>query len=363
MQDIYHTIVVDLTNANQRFDRFLRKFYKPYTTVTLPTIYSWIRKWYIRINDKKWKEDGKVILWDKIIINITKTTPLVQASKSTTSHNNPHTAAFEQETISKNIIQEDDNRLVFNKPPHILMHPGSWSSQKAVTMNDWLYSYLNISRRDTGEAEITKWSMFKPSFCFRLDKDTSGVLIAAKQYDALQYLNKQIKERHIVKWYVVVVQWKLPKKLTIDKPLFKWFHAEKGRAHMFVNYEKWLQSKTHMFHIADTTKDKIGTLSLWLVRILTWRMHQIRVHAANEWFPVLWDKDYGNESITRIAYKELWVTRQLLHSFSYSFHDIYAKKEQTFIAPLPNDIKKIFWQIDEKKIQDIIQQHLNSSHT
>jgi 23S rRNA pseudouridine955/2504/2580 synthase len=48
--------------------------------------------------------------------------------------------------------------------------------------------------------------MFKPSFCFRLDKDTSGVLIAAKQYEALQYLNKQIKERHIVKRYIVVVQ-------------------------------------------------------------------------------------------------------------------------------------------------------------
>jgi 23S rRNA-/tRNA-specific pseudouridylate synthase len=60
--DAYENITVDITNANQRFDRFLRKFYKPYTTITLPTIYSWIRKGYIRINGKKKNEDSKVLL-------------------------------------------------------------------------------------------------------------------------------------------------------------------------------------------------------------------------------------------------------------------------------------------------------------
>ncbi len=354
--DTYETITVDITNANQRFDRFLRKFYKPYTTITLPTIYSWIRKWYIRINGKKWKEESKVLLWDEISINITKTAPLIKWMKdhSETSQN----AQFQKETIKKNIIKEDDNRVVFNKPPHILMHPGSWSSKTAITMNDWLYSYLNEENKHHEEKLITQWSMFKPSFCYRLDKDTSWVLIAAKKYDALQYLNQQIKDRKVTKRYIVVTQGKLPQKLEINKPLFKWFHAEKGRAHMFVNYEKWLASQTHIYHLADTKIDKIGPISLWLVRILTWRMHQIRIHTASEWFPVLWDKDYWNESVTRIAHKELGVSRQLLHSYSYSFSDQYTKKQNTFIAPLPEDIKKLFSIWDEKDIQEKIKQFI-----
>jgi 23S rRNA-/tRNA-specific pseudouridylate synthase len=62
-------------------------------------------------------------LGDKISINLTRTTPLVQESKNGTNHATSHTAAYEQKTIQENIITEDDNRLVFNKPPHILMHP------------------------------------------------------------------------------------------------------------------------------------------------------------------------------------------------------------------------------------------------
>lgn len=358
MQDIYQKIEIDISSANQRFDRFLRKFYKPYTTVTLPTIYSRIRKGYIRLQDKKAKEEDKVLLWDIVTINISKTIPLVKTQAwQKTSIN----IKQEQDTIKKNIIFENDNWLVFNKPPHILMHPWSWASQKAITMNDWLYSYLNLERRESGEKTLTAWSTFKPSFCYRLDKDTSGVLIAAKKYNALQYLNDLIRERHVYKWYVVVVQWNLPKKLIINKPLFKWFHWEKWRAHMFVNYEKWLPSQTHIFHVADTTLDKIGTVSLGLVRLLTWRMHQIRVHAASEWFPVLWDKDYWHEWVTRIVHKEYWVSRQLLHSYSYTFYDNIENKNQTFFASLPQDIKKIFWQIQEKNIQEMIIKNLDIS--
>jgi 23S rRNA pseudouridine955/2504/2580 synthase len=239
-----------------------------------------------------------------------------------------------------------------------LMHPGSWSSKTAITMNDWLYSYLNEENKNSEEKIITQGSMFKPSFCYRLDKDTSWVLIAAKKYDALQYLNQQIKDRKVTKRYIVVTQGKLPKKIEINKPLFKWFHAEKGRAHMFVNYEKWLASETHIHHILDTKIDKIWIVSLGLVRILTWRMHQIRVHAASEGFPVLWDKDYWNESVTRIAHKDFWVTRQLLHSYSYSFTDQHSKKTKTFIAPLPEDIKKLFSISDENHIQDKIKQFI-----
>jgi 23S rRNA pseudouridine955/2504/2580 synthase len=62
---------------------------------------------------------------------------------------------------------------------------------------------------------------FTPSFGFRLDKDTSGIIVGAKDYEALQYLNKIIRERDVKKKYLAVVKGKAPKKLMIDKPLFK----------------------------------------------------------------------------------------------------------------------------------------------
>lgn len=360
MQDIYHTIIIDINNGNQRFDRFLRKLYKPYTTITLTTIYSWIRKWYIRINNKKGDENTKILLWDNIIINISKTIPL---QKDTTYHTSVAYVENERNRIHQNILFENDNRLVFNKPPHILMHPGSGASQKAITMNDWLYTYLNEERRNNWDNTLTQWSTFKPAFCYRLDKDTSGVLIAAKQYDALQYLNALIKERKVIKRYVVVTNGILPKELIIDKPLFKWFHWEKWRAHMFVNYEKWLASKTAIYHIADTNIEKIWKVSLWLVRLMTGRMHQIRVHTASEGYPVVWDKDYWNEWMTRIADKQYWIHRQLLHSFAYSFYDTYTENNIEFIAPLPEDIKKIFTTINEKEITKKIHSILSSKYS
>ena len=79
---------------------------------------------------------------------------------------------------------------------------------------------------------------FTPSFGFRLDKDTSGIIVGAKDYEALQYLNKIIRERETKKRYLAVVRGKAPKHLMIDKPLFKGFNATYERAQTFVNEEK-----------------------------------------------------------------------------------------------------------------------------
>ena len=125
---------------------------------------------------------------------------------------------------------------------------------------------------------------------------------------------------------------------------------------MFVNYEKGLPSQTHIYHITNKNIPGIWTISLAVVRILTWRMHQIRVHSASEWYPILGDKDYGNPWLTRILYKDYGISRQLLHSFSYTFTDM-DRKTHTFIAPLPHDIQKLFPTISEKDIENIIQKN------
>ena len=357
-QNIYHTITIDLDSANQRFDRFLRKFYRPYTSISLAMIYEWIRKWHIRINGKKGKEEQKILLGDSILINISKTAPL--SGKKLAKKATPEQAELTRESIKKNILTEDDNRVVFNKPPHMLMHPGSGQT-KTVTMNDRLYTYLNEQQKKLWGRILTAWSTFKPAFCFRLDKDTSGVLVAAKTYEALQYLNDLIREREVTKRYVTVVAGKLPNSLVINKPLFKWFHAEKGRAHMFVNYEKWVDSETHVYNLATVHDKTLGDISLGLVHLLTGRMHQIRIHLTSEGFPVLWDIDYGNMELAKSLSKTHGINRQLLHSFYYSFRNVqtewkswWGKKQIIFSAPLPLDIQKIFPTVSAEDIQNKI---------
>ncbi len=351
--ETHHIISIDLDSANQRFDRFLRKFYKPDTSINLPNIYSRIRKGYIRVNNKKAAEDTKVVLGDIISIDIGKTAPLWAKILGKKVPQNSENAAKELKMIESHVVFENKRRLIFNKPPHMLMHPWSGTAQKAITMNDWLYSYLNKKNQGSDNRLITQWSTFKPAFCFRLDKDTSWVLIAAKEYDALQYLNELIRLRNVTKRYVVVTAWSLPKSLLIDKPLFKWFHGEKWRAHMFVNYEKGLASKTIVYNLATIQDKHMGTVSLWLVRLFTGRMHQIRIHLVSEGFPVIGDQEYGNAQMARSLWQSNKIHRQLLHSFCYSFKDV-DNSVQECIAPIPDDIQRLFPTISNETIADKI---------
>jgi 23S rRNA-/tRNA-specific pseudouridylate synthase len=103
------------------------------------------------------------------------------------------------EDIEKMIVHEDDNRIVFNKPAGIVAHPSN-KHMNDLAMNDYLDKYCQLKDIHTDS------ETFKPSFGYRLDKDTSGVLIAAKNYDALQYLNKIIRDREIDKEYMTIVE-------------------------------------------------------------------------------------------------------------------------------------------------------------
>ncbi len=99
--------------------------------------------------------------------------------------------------ISPMIIYEDDNWIVFNKPAGVVAHPSN-QHVTDISMNDYLDKYCQLKEIETSDT-------FKPSFGYRLDKDTSGVLIAAKNYDSLQYINQIIRDREIDKEYMTVV--------------------------------------------------------------------------------------------------------------------------------------------------------------
>lgn len=322
-------IKIDKTASDQRFDRFLRKWFKKYPQVRLADIYSIIRRWLVKVNEKKVKEQYRLLVGD--IVQINDTVKLWSEDLSLlVSQKDRKLEKVDIKKIQQQILYEDAHRIVFNKPAGVPMHPGN-KHRNDLCMNDYLDKY----------AEEYKTATFKPSFGYRLDRDTSGVLIAAKSYEALQYINSIIRERDIDKYYLAFVVGSFPAHLIIRKPLTKTYNKELDRSQVKIDFDTWLEAKTECWLEKFIKHPKLGPISLLKVKIHTGRMHQIRVHAAAEWFPVLGDVIYGNPTANKILYTSLNINRQLLHCRKYSFLDPFQNDQITFEAPIPKDFLKI----------------------
>ena len=170
-------------------------------------------------------------------------------------------------------------------------------------------------------------------------------MIAAKNYEALQYLNKIIRERKLQKQYLTAVLWRMESPITMDQPLKKVFDKWFGRGKTVIAesddpeaQEAWSRAEP----ITIKKDEFLGEISLVEVKIKTGRMHQIRVHLANQRHPVLGDIVYGLPSANRKLYKKQKIPRQLLHCQKYSFWDEIQEKHMSFESPMSNDIAKLF---------------------
>jgi len=322
-------IKIEKDASDQRFDRFLRKWFKKYPQVRLADIYSTIRKWLIKVNGKKVQEQYRLKEGDVVYIhdNVqmwTEDVSLLVGQKERKLEK------VDIQKIKEQILYEDSHWIVFDKPAGIAMHP--WNKHRNdLSMNDYLEKYAASYATDT----------FTPSFGYRLDKDTSGVLIGAKSYESLQYINSIIRERDIDKYYLTIVLGIFPKYLMIDKPLTKSYDKKFDRSHVKIDFREWLEAKTECWLEKSFFHPLLGKLSLVKVKIHTWRMHQIRVHLSHVGYPVLGDIVYGNPVFNRLLYKSLRINRQLLHCRKYSFFDMFAATNVAFESPLPSDFVAI----------------------
>lgn len=174
-----------------------------------------------------------------------------------------------------------------------------------------------------------------------MDKGTSGVLIAAKTHDAIQYINEIIREREIKKFYLALVVGKTPATLYMDQALEKTFNTEFKRGQTVVSHHEGKESITEATCERSFVHPILGPLSLLRVTIHTGRMHQIRAHLAAEGFPVLGDLIYGNPKINRILLKTMKIKELFLHCWEYNFMDIFSKARREFIAPVPTRFDEI----------------------
>ena len=265
----------------------------------------------IRVNGKKIKKNTFLNYWDHISFQ----------EIITSSHILP-------EEKKLDIIYEDQNLIVINKDPGINVHPVPWIDWKQGTLVNALLHYTRWS------LPIISWEE-RPGIVHRLDKDTSGVMLIAKNDTMMQYLSKIIQQRNIKKYYFAVVgSIPMEKKFSIYSDIWR---DRYNRTKMTIkNPINPKHAVTHVELIWNYDK-RYGLVKIDLE---TWRTHQIRVHLASIGYHIIWDKVYGDQEKNLQAYKQFWVSRQLLHAWSLVF-ELYWKSV-CFQAEMKQDMQIFF---------------------
>ena len=217
------------------------------------------------------------------------------------------------ENIPLNILYEDDDVLIVNKPKGMVVHPANGNPDG--TLVNAILAMCKDSLSGIG-GEI------RPGIVHRLDKDTSGLLIVAKNDEAHMNMSKQIQERKVTKKYIALVRGVVAEdEATIDLPIAR---STKDRKKMAVD-PKGRNAVTH-FKVLK----RYDNYTLLELKIDTGRTHQIRVHMAYIGHPIVGDSLYGNESDL--------ITRQALHAYKVEFIHPITNKKMEIQSVIPKDM-------------------------
>jgi 23S rRNA pseudouridine955/2504/2580 synthase len=286
------SFIIGKNEADQRFDKFISK-----TVPSLPQslMYKYLRTKRIKLNGKKagistrLKEGDKVEMYinDEFFIKEESVYDFMRASKNI------------------DIIYEDENIILLNKKVGLLCHPDN--NEYVDTLVGRIKRYLF----EKGEYNPDEETSFTPALVNRIDRNTGGIVIAAKNAAALRILNKKLKDREIEKYYLCVIHGILKKKSdTLNGYLIK--DEDKNLVKIFnkkVDNSKTIKTEYRVL-------DEKNGLSLVEVHLLTGRTHQIRAHFAFIGHPLLGDGKYGtNEQNKKYGYK-----KQFLYSYKLIFN-------------------------------------------
>lgn len=224
-----------------------------------------------------------------------------------------------EQNIALDVIFEDENVAVINKPAGLVVHPGAGNAENTL-VNALLYYWPQIIQ--VGETE-------RPGIVHRLDKDTSGVLIIAKTPEGYTWLVKQFKTRKAKKSYLALVDGKPPTPTgRIETRIGR---DERHRQRMAVTYGDQGRKADSEFYTVAEYRDH----TLLEVNPLSGRTHQIRVHLAFLGCPVVGDQIYGRRK------NSLEINRFFLHASKLTVRLPGSIQETEFTAPLPADLQTI----------------------
>ena len=311
-------LIVDENNQNKRVDVFLSKYEKKISRTKIKNL---IEKGYLEINNLKVLEPSKKVnIKDKIKLEVPELKKL----------------EIKPYKYKLDIIYEDNDVMVINKPAGLVVHPAAGNFDNTLVNALINYDKKNLSSIN-GE--------LRPGIVHRLDKDTSGVIIVAKNNFAHTHLSKQFNEHSIDRKYIALVWGKLrPQKGEIKTFITR---SSKNRQLMDVSQTKGKLAITNYKTIEIYENSRVPTLSLVEYKLKTGRTHQIRVHMNFKGNPILGDKSYKKKlkklkdvdpELNEIIKK---IDRQCLHAKSLGFLHPTKNQRLFFESKLPNDLHKI----------------------
>ena len=257
----------------------------------------------------------------------------------------PKETSIKANEIPLDILYDDDDVIVINKFPGVVVHPGAGNYEKTI-VNGLLYKYKENLSSIGGK--------LRPGIVHRIDKDTSGVIVVAKNDNAHINLSKQFINHTIKRVYEALIWGSLkPQKGKINEKISR---SVKNRQLMSVKKEKGKIAITNYKTLKIFQNSDLPKISLIECKLETGRTHQIRVHMNFKGNPIVGDKSYGKTKRNfkkinpNIEQKLNNFNRQALHAKSLGFLHPRTKKEVFFEARRPKDFDELIKSLDKASI-------------
>lgn len=318
-------LVITEGESGQRLDRFLGKYMKE---APKSFLYKMLRKKNIKLNGGRAEGKEMLVLGDEVTLFLSDET--VEKFR-------------EQKEICQvdgeiDIVYEDEQVLFFNKPAGLL-------SQKAekddVSLVEYLISYLPESRERA----------FTPGISNRLDRNTSGLVVAAKNALAARQLNEWIRNRQVRKFYLCLVMGEMTQHGMVKSFLKK--DGEKNQVSISKSQSEGADEIQTLF---EPLESKNGITYL-RVELITGKTHQIRAQLSSMGHPLLGDTKYGNQRINQLLRRQCGLKHQLLHCCEMQFPEnmegaLAELSGKAIHAPLPEKFVRIKEKLWQRGIQE-----------
>ncbi|MDD6488559.1 MAG: RluA family pseudouridine synthase [Clostridia bacterium] len=305
------TIEITSNDSGQRLDKFLTKKFK---NMPQSLMYKYIRTKYIKLNGKRCEISSRLQEGDVLTLYI----------KDEFFEPVPDEYDFRKAPAKLDIIYEDKNIMLLNKKPGLIVHPDENYHFDSLIARVQHYLY------DKKEYDPKQENSFAPALVNRIDRNTGGIVIAAKNAESLRILNQKLKDRELEKLYLCIAVGIFEKKsATLSDYLEK--NEKQNRVYVLKNPTKNSKTIKTKYRVLA---EKNG-FSLVEVDLLTGRTHQIRAHFASIGHPLLGDGKYGkNEINRRMGYKwQALYSHKLTFKFTTDGGILEYLNGKTFTAP------------------------------